>query len=64
MPTAHQEQFRVQYLAQGHFDMQLGGVWILTSDLKIQHVAEGFRECTTCRENSIHMSNKMIDKLR
>ena len=23
--TAHQEQLRVQYLAQGHFDMQLGG---------------------------------------
>ena len=23
VPTAHQEQFRVQYLAQGHFEMQL-----------------------------------------
>ena len=35
VPTAHQEQFGVQYLAQGHFDMQLGGAGILTSDLLI-----------------------------
>ena len=25
VPTAHQEQFGVQYLAQGLFDIQLGG---------------------------------------
>ena len=24
MPTAHQKQFEVQYVAQGHFDMQPG----------------------------------------
>ena len=35
MATAHQEQFWVQYLAQGHFNMQLGGAGILTSDLPI-----------------------------
>ena len=30
VPTAHQEQFGVQYLAQGHFNMQMrvgGGIW-------------------------------------
>ena len=27
VPTAHQEQFGVQYLAQGHFDMQLSSAW-------------------------------------
>ena len=32
MPTAHQEvQFGVQYLAQGHFSIQLGGAGIQTS---------------------------------
>ena len=35
VPTAHQAQFGVQYLAQGHFDMQLGGVGIRTIDLQI-----------------------------
>ena len=27
LPTAHQEQFGAQYLAQGHFGMQLSVVW-------------------------------------
>ena len=27
VPAAHQEQFGVQYLAQGHFDMQLSPAW-------------------------------------
>ena len=35
VPTAHQEQFGVQCLAQGHFNMQLGGAGIRTSDLLI-----------------------------
>ena len=30
---AHQEQFGVQYLAQGHFNMQTRGIW--TSDLPV-----------------------------
>ena len=34
-PAAHQEQFGVQYLARGHFDMQLGGAGIRTGDLPI-----------------------------
>ena len=34
-PTAHQEQFGVQYLAQGDFDMQLVGAGIQTGDLPI-----------------------------
>ena len=33
--TAHQEQFGVQYLAQGHFSMQLGEAKIQTSNLPI-----------------------------
>ena len=32
VPTAHQEQLGVQYFAQGHFDMQLGGAGILPPD--------------------------------
>ena len=32
-PTAYQEQFGVQYLAQGHLNMQLGGAGIQASDL-------------------------------
>ena len=35
MQGAHQEQFGVQYFAQGHFDIQLGGTGIRTSDLPI-----------------------------
>ena len=35
LPTAHQEQFGVQYLAQTHLGMQLGGAWIRTSNLPI-----------------------------
>ena len=35
MPTAHQEQFGVQYLAQGQFDTQLRGAKIQTSDRPI-----------------------------
>ena len=35
VPTAHQEQFGVQYLAQGFFDMQLGEAGIQTSNLRI-----------------------------
>lgn len=44
MPTAHQKQkviiqiysqFRVQYLAQGHFDMQTGGTSVHTTELLI-----------------------------
>ena len=34
-PTAHQEQFGAQCLAQGHLNMQLGEPGIGTSDLKI-----------------------------
>ena len=34
-PTAHQEQFGAQYLAQGHFDMHLGRAGIQTGDLPI-----------------------------
>ena len=34
-PTAHREQFGVQYLAQGHFHALLGGAGIRTSDLQI-----------------------------
>ena len=30
---AHQEQFRVQYLVQGHFDMRTGGAGDRTADL-------------------------------
>ena len=37
VPAAHQEQFGVQYLAQGHFNMQLGGAGIQTSDLPITY---------------------------
>ena len=33
--TAHQEQFGVQYLVQGHFGMLLGGARICTSNLPI-----------------------------
>ena len=32
---AHQEQFEVLYLAQGHFDMQTGGAGNRTADLPI-----------------------------
>ena len=35
MPAAHQEQFGVQYLAPGHFHMQLGGAGIQASNLPI-----------------------------
>ena len=35
VPTAHQEQFGVPYVAQGHFYMQLGGARIRTSNLPI-----------------------------
>lgn len=35
MPTAHQKQFEVQYVAQGHFDMQPGEPGIQTSDLPV-----------------------------
>ena len=32
----HREQFGVQYLAKGHFDMQTGGAGDQTSDLLIR----------------------------
>lgn len=32
---AHQEEFGVQYFAQGHVDVQLGGAGTRTSDLPI-----------------------------
>ena len=35
VPTAHQEQFGVQYLAKGHLDMQVGGARIHTSHLSV-----------------------------
>ena len=35
VPAAHQELFGVQYLAQGCFNMQLGGAGIQTSNLPI-----------------------------
>ena len=64
MQTAHQEKFGVQYLAQGHLDMQLGGAGNSTNNLPITRQPAVAPELQPCmadhKQELLHPSEERL----
>ena len=62
VPTANQKQFRVQYLAQGHVDMQLG--WARDLNQRLFWLLDDLLLLTSSSGECLYKKKKKLPKLK